>query len=211
MYVGHFAIAFLLAVLYPHVPIIIPFLAVGFPDLAWGLLILAKVEKVKVNPDSPLQRDLVFEKFPYSHSLILANALALAIGVALSAVAGNASIAAVFVLGSASHWALDVVVHNKDLAILGFNGDRTVGFGLWRWGRTAFVVEFAFYATSVIFLVPPSIMPGVLLLGGVFHLFNANSFLGFAKTNPFGSPSKYALVTLLGFVLFSILASSILA
>ncbi|MDG7016699.1 MAG: hypothetical protein JRM82_04910, partial [Nitrososphaerota archaeon] len=179
----------MLAVLYPQVPILIPFLAVGFPDLAWALLILSKVEKVKVNPDSPLQKDLVFEKYPYSHSLVLTNALALAFGLALTVVAGNASIAVVFVLGSASHWALDVVVHNKDLPILGFNGDRTMGFGLWRWGRTAFVVEFVFYVTSVVLLAPPSMELGVLLLGGVFHLFNANSFLGFTKTNPFGSPS----------------------
>jgi len=33
----------------------------------------------------------------------------------------------------------------------------------------------------------------------IFHLLNANSFLGFSKKNPFGSPDAFAGAALFGF------------
>src|SRR2546422_9012693 len=73
MFVGHFAIAFLLWRLFPQVPLPVVLIAVSFPDLLWSLLVPAGVEKFRINPDSPLQKFIVFEKFPYSHSLVLGS------------------------------------------------------------------------------------------------------------------------------------------
>jgi membrane-bound metal-dependent hydrolase YbcI (DUF457 family) len=83
MFIGHFAIAFLLARLFPQVTVLIPLVAVSFPDLLWPLLVFAGIEKVKVNPESALQKHLVFESYPYSHSLIFTNFVALAVGLVL--------------------------------------------------------------------------------------------------------------------------------
>jgi membrane-bound metal-dependent hydrolase YbcI (DUF457 family) len=160
MFIGHFAIAFLLARLFPQVPVLIPLIAVSFPDLVWPFLIFAGIEKVKVNPDSPLQKYLVFEKYPYSHSLIFTNLVALAIGLALALVLSNPLVVLVFTVGSASHWVLDSVVHLHDLPVLGFGRrDWKVGLGLWRNGPLAFVLEFIFYAVVTIAVLPGRLVP----------------------------------------------------
>ena len=211
MFIGHYAVAFLLVVLFPQVPVLVPFFAVGFPDLLWAVLVLARVEKVEVNPDSPLQKYMRFAKYPYSHSLVVTNVLSLTVGAVLAAALGNPYVALVFVLGSASHWLLDVVVHLGDLPVLGFNGDRKVGFGLWKWGKTAFAFEFLFYAAAAVVLLPTSFVPGALVLGAVFHAVNANTFLGLTKKNPFDSSSSaYAAVTLVGFTLIPLFAGGVI-
>lgn len=208
MFIGHFAIAFFLAGLFPQVPFLIPLIAVSFPDLVWPFLIFAGVEKVKVNPDSPLQKYLVFDKYPYSHSLVLTTFVSLAVGLILARFLRNPLVALVFMVGSASHWILDSIVHLPDLPVLGFGRrDRKAGLGLWRNGPLAFFLEFLFYAVVVIAVLPGRLVSRFLLLGSIFHLVNANSFFGFTKKNPFKSPASYALLTLIGFVLFIFFAS----
>ena len=61
MFIGHFAIAFILIILFPQVPVWVPLVGVSFPDLLWGVLILVRKEEVVVNKDSPLQRSIVFK------------------------------------------------------------------------------------------------------------------------------------------------------
>ncbi len=97
MFVGHFAIAFLLWRLFPQVPLPVVLIAVSFPDLLWSLLVPAGIEKVRINPDSPLQKFVVFEKFPYSHSLVLGSVLSLPIGLLIAALLNNPVIVPVFV------------------------------------------------------------------------------------------------------------------
>src|SRR5438445_5658619 len=104
MFVGHFAIAFLLWRLFPQVPLPVVLIAVSFPDLLWSLLVPAGIEKVRINPDSPLQKFIVVETFPYSHSLVLGSALSLPIGLLIAGVLNNPVIVPVFVAGSASHF-----------------------------------------------------------------------------------------------------------
>src|SRR6266487_1598777 len=93
MFVGHFAIAFLLWRLFPQVPLPVVLIAVSFPDLLWSLLVPAGIEKVRINPDSPLQKFIVF-----------GSALSLPIGLLIAGVLNNPVIVPVFVAGSASHW-----------------------------------------------------------------------------------------------------------
>ena len=106
-------------------------------------------------------------------------------------------------MASASHWFLDTVVHLPDLPILGFDGDRKVGLGLWNWGRAAFFVELFFFAIFAVIFVGAASLPAILVVGVVFHAINANSFFGFSKRNPFGSSNAYAAAALLGFALVS--------
>ena len=208
MFIGHFAIAFLLASLFPQVPVLVPLVAVSFPDLIWPFLVLAGIEKVRINPDSPLQKYIVFEKYPYSHSLILTGLLASAIGLILALILGNPLVALVFTVGSTSHWLLDAIVHLPDLPVLGFGRmDRKVGLGLWKNGPLAFVLEYLFYSAIIIIILPGNLVPGALLLGGIFHVVNANTFFGFTKKNPFKTSGAYALMALIGFGLFIFFAA----
>ena len=209
MFIGHFAIAYLLIALFPGVPPLVPLLGVSFPDLLWPFLIFTGIEKVSIDPETPLQKGIRFLKYPYSHSLLTGTLIAAVPGLALTFfVSPLAGI--VFVIASASHWILDGVVHRKDLPVLGFGEDRRIGLGLWRWGGIAFTVELLFYAVVTILVMPRGYALPLLALGIVFHAINANSFFGFTRKNPTSSPRAYALLALVGFVAFIFLANSIL-
>jgi hypothetical protein len=210
MFVGHFAVAFLLWRLFPQVPLPVFLIAVSFPDLLWSVLVPAGVEKVKINPDSPLQKFVVFEKFPYSHSLVLGSILSLPVGLLIAAILNNPLIIPVFVAGSASHWLLDTVVHLKDLPVLGFDGDRKVGAGLWKRGPLAFVVEYVFYATVTLFALSGFSLVYALILGIVFHAINLPSFFGSNRKNSVKSSNAYAALALIGFGAFTLIASLII-
>jgi len=207
MFVGHFAIAFLLWRLFPSVPLPILLVSVSFPDLLWSLLVPAGVERVRINPDSALQKFIVFEKYPYSHSLVLTNVWSILVGGAIAVVLNNPLILPIFVLGSASHWILDTVVHLKDLPILGFNGDRKVGAGLWNRGPLAFVVEYAFYIIVTALVLSGLALVFALVLGTVFQLINLPSFISSNRKNMVKTSNGSAMLALAGFGLFTIIAS----
>ena len=210
MFIGHFAVAFLLWRLFPSVPLPVILVSVSFPDILWSLLVPAGLERVRINPDSPLQKLIVFEKYPYSHSLVLTNVWSFLAGLALAAVLGNPLILPVFVLGSMSHWLLDTVVHLKDLPVLGFNGDKKVGAGLWNRGPLAFLVEYAFYIIVSVFVLSGLALVYVLVLGTVFHLINAPSFFPSNRKNMAKTSNGYALLALVGFGLFTVIASLVI-
>jgi hypothetical protein len=207
MFVGHFAVAFLLWKLFPQIPLPVILIAISFPDLLWSVLVPAGVEKVRINPDSPLQKFVIFENFPYSHSLVLGSVLSLPVGLLIAGLLNNPIIVPVFVAGSASHWLLDTVVHLKDLPVLGFDGDRKVGAGLWKRGPLAFVVEFAFYVIVTLFALSGLSLVYAIIIGGIFHAINLPSFFGSNRKNSVKSSNGYAVLALVGFGTFILLAS----
>jgi len=205
LFIGHFAIAFLLILLFPQVPVWVPLVGVSFPDLLWGVLVLLRKEDVIIDRDNPLQKSIQFKRYPFSHSLVLTNVISLGIGGLLAVALGTLAVLPVFVLACASHWVLDTVVHLSDLPILGFDGDRKVGLGLWRWGKAAFLVELGLFVLFAVAFVKSSALLPILAVGVVFHGINANSFIGFSRRNPFPTPSAYAGVALLGFAALSVI------
>ena len=200
MFIGHFVGAELLHDISPGTPTWVALAGVSFPDLLWGVTVLAGVEEVELDPASPLQSTVKFVKYPYSHSLVLGAAIACIPALALGLIFGPAA-GLVFVAGSVSHWLLDTIVHLPDLPVLGFDVDRKVGLGLWRHGRIAMVAEYSFFAAGTIAFVPRASWIYVLIAGMVLHLANMNSFLGLTKDNPIKSSRVYAAVAIAGFLL----------
>ncbi|HVP93632.1 MAG TPA: hypothetical protein VMS89_00500 [Methanoregulaceae archaeon] len=210
MFIGHFAIAYIFIHFFPGISPLVPLAGVSFPDILWPFLILSGIEKVRINPDSPLQKNIIFSSYPYSHSLLISTLIALiagiGIGIWLSPLAGL-----IFVVCSASHWVLDTIVHQRDLPVFGVSHDIKEGFGLWNYPKSAFVIEYVFYVVVTLAVMPLVPAIGLILIGSVFHLINANSFFGFTKTNPFRTARSYALLTLVGFVAFIILAYMVIS
>ncbi|MBS1905536.1 MAG: hypothetical protein JST33_02985 [Actinobacteria bacterium] len=201
MYIGHYAAAAVLLAVFPETPAPAVAVGVAWPDLVWPVLVMAGKEKVTVDPDDPLQRSLRFDSYPFSHSLVLSNLLALVPALVFAALYQSWSAGLVFWLAAVSHWLLDLVVHRADLPVLGFGSrDRTWGAGLWRLPKTAFLVEYAFFAVVILAVAPSRMLPGLLLGGLLLHALNANSFFGFTRRNPVGTPRRYALLTLVGYV-----------
>ena len=170
--------------LFPSVPPLVLLIGVGFPDILWPILILIGVEHVAVNPNSPLQKYIKFTSYPFSHSLVLTSIIACIPGVVL-ALTITPLAGVLFVVASASHWFLDTITHVNDLPIAGLRRDKKVGLGLWKYPRTAFAFEYIFYAVVTVLVMPAKFVVLLLVVGAIFHLLNANSFLGFTKTNPF--------------------------
>ncbi len=209
MYIGHFAIAYVLFRLAPGIPPLVPLIGVGFPDILWPILVLIGVEKAEINPNSPLQKDVRFTSYPYSHSLVISFIISCVAGLILGFII-NPIAGVVFVIASVSHWFLDAVVHLKDLPITGFRNGKKVGLGLWNHPRMTFVIEFIFYALIVLLVMPKAYILPLLVLGSAGHLFNASSVFGFTKTNPFKSIKPYAIFCIFGFVIFSLIANYVL-
>jgi len=209
LFIGHFAIAYVLIRLFPHVPPLVVLIGVGFPDILWPILILFGVEQAVINPNSPLQKYITFTSYPFSHSLWLTSIIACIPGVVLAlTITPLAGI--LFVAASASHWFLDTVVHLNDLPIAGLRRDKKVGFGLWKYPKAVFAFEYIFYAVVTALIMPTQFVAPLLAVGAIFHLLNANSFLGFTKTNPFKTDRAYAVITLIGFIGMSLAVNYVL-
>jgi len=204
MFIGHLAGAEVLHTLVPDVPAYVSLIGVGFPDLLWGVTILTGLETVKMGA-SPLQRDIEFTHYPISHSLVLTNILALIPAAAFGLALGWHA-AVVFVLASISHWLLDVIVHRRDLPVLGFGPDIKVGLGLWVWSKTAFFVEYGLVVVATLLFEPMANWPWILVAALVLHLANSNGFFAFTKTNPM-TDRGYAVLTWVGFVALAVIFS----
>ncbi|MDQ4488657.1 hypothetical protein RBS60_00425 [Sinomonas sp. ASV486] len=205
MYIGHYAAAAALLAVAPETPVLPIAVAVAWPDVVWSGLVASGVEKVRVDPSSPLQSTIRFTWYPYSHSLVLSAALTLIPALAFGLIYQSAWVGIAFWLGAVSHWLLDVPVHGRDLPVLGRvgsrdgRGDRFVGWGLWSRPRLAFVAEYTFFALVALTTAPRSALVGLLAGALLLHLLNANSFFGFTRGNPTGTPRRYAGFALAGF------------
>lgn len=209
MYIGHFAIAYILIRLFPDIPPLVPLIGVGFPDILWAILIFLGIEKAEINPGSPLQKYIKFTNYPYSHSLVISFILSCIAGLILAFVF-NPLAGILFIIASVSHWFIDIIVHLPDLPVTGFKYDKKVGLGLWNYPKTAFAAEYIFYALVVLLVMPAEYILPLLALGAAGHLLNANTFFGFTRTNPFKSVKLYAAFALIGFIGFSLIVNFVL-
>lgn len=200
MYIGHFAAAAAILAVVPEAPALPIAVAVAWPDLVWPALVFAGKERLKVDRDNPLQTGVEFTSYPYSHSLVLGGALSLLPALLAGLTYQSVLVGILFWIGVLSHWLLDAVVHLRDLPIRGWGqNDRRIGLGLWSRPRLAFALEYALFAVTVLLLAPSSMHLGLLGGGLLLHLFNINSFFGFTKNNPFGTPKRFALLALVGY------------
>ena len=201
MYIGHYAVAAALVAFVPASPVIPIAVGVAWPDLVWPVLVFMGRERVTVNRSDPLQRSIRFDSYPFSHSLVLSNLFTLVPAAIVAILYDSVLLGVLFWVAALSHWVLDLVVHLRDLPVLGFGGtDRTLGLGLWQYPRTAFVIEYIFFATVILLTARPTAFVGVLSGGLGLHLLNANSFFGFSRHNPFSTPTRLALITLVGYI-----------
>ncbi len=155
MLIGHYAPALLLKRARPDVPLWALFVAVETLDFLWSGFVLAGLEHVRIVPGMNASNALDLYDMPLSHSLVAAVAWGL-VGAAVGALAwrgrpGVWGVAGVFALAVVSHFALDLVVHVRDLPLAGA-GSAKLGFGLWNSRPTAIAVEAGLFAGSALFL-----------------------------------------------------------
>lgn len=200
MYIGHYAAAGVILATFPEAPVLPIAVAVAYPDLLWPFLVYAKKEKVSIDPNTPLQKNIRFTYYPHSHSLVRSSVLTAIPAVAFGMIYQNPLVAILFWVGAMSHWLLDIVVHQKDLPVFGRRkNEHYAGFGLWRKPLLAFTLEYVFFAVTMLLTAQSSALPALLIGGLALHLLNANSFFAFTRTNPTKTPNQYASLALFGF------------
>ncbi len=138
MFIGHYAVGFVLKKKAPDVPLWTLFVAVQFVDILAFSFILLGIEKISYNPNANPFLRTILEFVPYSHSLTANALLSLAVllffwkfknkewGIVLSI--------AVF-----SHWFIDTLVHAGDMPV--FHDSLKVGLGLWQYPWFAYLLE----------------------------------------------------------------------
>jgi len=147
MFIGHFAAAYAAKRLAPRTSLGTLFFAAQFVDLLWPFLVLAGIERLSLAPPGAVF-PLVFEHYPWSHSLLLALVWSGVVGCAYWGFKRDRR--AAFVVGALvlSHWFLDLVVHMPDLQLWP-GDDIRLGLGLWNTPIVALAIEFALLAGGV--------------------------------------------------------------
>jgi hypothetical protein len=118
MFLGHFGVGLAAKKLTPYTSLGTLLLAAQLLDLIWPVLVLRGVEQVRIQPGITALNPLDFVSYPWSHSLVMAAAWALAFAalyVFVRRYPRGAMVAGAVVM---SHWVLDLVSHRPDLPLV---------------------------------------------------------------------------------------------
>jgi len=184
MFIGHYGVAFGARAVEQRIPLWVYFLAVQWVDILWCVLVYLGVERVHIQPGVNPSSPLVFDYYPYTHSLVAGLAWALAaygVYFLVTRARGARAAGVVLALAVLSHWLLDFVVHLPDLDIA--RESWKVGLGLWNYPLVETLLEIALLLAGLalyfrrspglalgrrIALVALCLGIGVLQIGGAF-------------------------------------------
>ena len=141
MFVGHYGPSFAIKAIRPAIPLGLLFIAVQLVDVAWAVLVLLGIEKVRIVPGITASNPLDLYYMPYTHSLLAGVLWAAAAIVLCKPLRGVRIWSAAVWIGAAvfSHWILDWLVHRPDLPL--YDDAVKVGLGLWNHPAIAFALE----------------------------------------------------------------------
>jgi hypothetical protein len=147
MFVGHLAVALGAKRAAPNVNLGWLMAGVSALDLIWPFFLLAGIERATISPGTTAFTPLVFDAYPWSHSLVLSFLW----GLVLFAIMRTARVAVSpsLVVGLVvSHWVLDFVTHVPDLPI--WPGSPRYGLGLWNSIPGTMIVEGAIWISGIV-------------------------------------------------------------
>jgi len=141
MFVGHYGPSFAIKAIRPAIPLWLLFIAVQLVDVAWAVLVLLGIEKVRIVPGITASNPLDLYYMPYTHSLVAAVLWAVAAIILCKPLRGVRNWSAAAWIGAAvfSHWVLDWLVHRPDLPL--YDDTMKVGLGIWNYPAIALSLE----------------------------------------------------------------------
>jgi len=147
MFIGHFAVGFAAKRLSPRTSLGTLFAAAQLIDLAWPVMLLVGLERVRIDPGNTAFTPLDFESYPWTHSLLMVSIWAIAFALLYRYRKGPGPGALVVGGLVLSHWVLDLLTHRPDLPLA--PGAAKVGLGLWGSVPATLAVEGALFAAGV--------------------------------------------------------------
>src|SRR5579859_6763727 len=152
MFVGHYGVALAARGAEKRLPLWVYFLAVQWVDLVWTVLVYVGIERVSVEPGVNPSGPLVFDYYPYTHSLaadLCWAAIAYMGYRAYTKRQGSLRVGAFLALAVLSHWFLDLIVHQPDLDL--YDESRKFGLGLWNFPRVELAVELLLLSAGLVY------------------------------------------------------------
>lgn len=147
MFIGHYALAFAAKKITPRTSLATLLFASAWCDILWPVLLALGWERVRIQPGATAFNPLVFESYPWSHSLSLVLFWSALIGGLYFLVRRERKAALVVGLLVLSHWVLDWISHRPDMPI--WPGGPGHGLGLWNHVGPTVLVEGTLFAAGV--------------------------------------------------------------
>lgn len=157
MFVGHLAVAFAAKRAAPATNLGWLMAGVIALDLIWPIFVLAGLERVRVVQGATAFTPLVFDSYPWSHSLVMAVLWGIVFA-ALGRWCRIAAAAPLLVALVVSHWVLDFVSHAPDMPLWPGTSPR-LGLGLWNSIALTLIVEGTIWLAAILIYLrfaPPS-------------------------------------------------------
>jgi membrane-bound metal-dependent hydrolase YbcI (DUF457 family) len=149
MFVGHTAVALAARSRTPRVALGWFVAATFMLDLLWPVFLFTGLERVSISPGATAFTPLVFDSYPWSHSLLMACVWSLG-AYALARRCGAAARSAALLGGVVvSHWLLDAVTHAPDLPLWP-GRSPLIGLRLWDSIPGAFLTEGALFLAAIL-------------------------------------------------------------
>ncbi len=201
MFIGHNAVAFASKRVAPRTSLGILTAAVMLPDLIWPIFLLLGIEHVRIQKGATKLTPLDFNNYPWTHSLAMTVAWAVAFAVVYWAITRYGRGALMVGIGVVSHWLLDFFTHRPDLPLWP-NGPR-VGLGLWNSPIGTLAVESAMFAIGILIYrdcTKPRDRVGSIILWA-FIVLLAAIYIASAGGQPPPNVGALAIVGLCGWLL----------
>jgi len=148
MFVGHLAVA--LAAKRVAARVNLGWLMAGVTglDLVWPVLVIAGVEQVRIVPGATAFTPLVFDWYPWSHSLLMSIVWGLVLAGVARAFGVERRALPLLVALVVSHWVLDFASHAPDMPLWPGRSPR-LGLGLWNSIPATLLVEGAMWVAGI--------------------------------------------------------------
>lgn len=147
MFVGHLAVALAAKRAKPAVNLGWYMAGVTALDLVWPVFVLIGIEHVRIVPGATAFTPLVFDSYPWSHSLVMAFVW----GGVLAVLARSRTaipVGGFLVLLVVSHWVLDFASHAPDMPLWPGSSPK-FGLGLWNSIPATLIVEGAMWVACI--------------------------------------------------------------
>jgi len=151
MFLGHYAAAFAAKKWAPKVSLGTLFLASVWLDILWSIFLLLGWETVMISPGITRVVPIEFTEYALSHSLVMALAWAVLLGLVSLIITKNEKASLVIAGLVASHWLLNLIVHRPDMHLTPSGNPMDIKWGLNLWSSipATIILEAVLFAAGL--------------------------------------------------------------